>query len=208
MLKDLVDVGGSGLFVPAVLSIVVLYGARALFSLHGRRGQHRREFLELWDSNRIKDDFWLEISIRHLFGAYLPAHVIRIALSQPDRGKSLKDLVKLWPQYWFETDSLTVGWRHTYRQKSGLIVIERALWILTYIFLAFAAVDSALTASRAEPTTFFAWVHWTFALVAVGTAFHCLNAQEAAQVAASSGNSWISRINSAAPKPELPAQQD
>jgi hypothetical protein len=70
VLKDILEVGGAGYLVPALLLLCSLYVTRGLWGLHGRRSQHRREFLELWDSAQSKDDLWLEVAVRHLFGTY------------------------------------------------------------------------------------------------------------------------------------------
>ena len=83
-MKELIEVGGANFLIPAVLSILVFYAIRGLFGLHGRRSQHRKEVLELWDGARSQDDVWLEIVVRHLVGVYLPAHAIRLACG-PDR---------------------------------------------------------------------------------------------------------------------------
>lgn len=89
MIKELIEAGGSGYIIPAVLSVLVLYAVRGAFGLQGRRSQHRKEFLEMWDSSRTQDDLWLEVAVRHLFGTYLPARVIRLALAQPDTSQGL-----------------------------------------------------------------------------------------------------------------------
>lgn len=206
MFKDIVDAGGSGLLVPAVLFVLMLYGARALFSLHGRRGQHRKEFLELWDSNRLKDDLWLEVSIRHLFGTYLPAHVIRLALSRPDRAQSLLDLAELWPLFRFDADALAVSWRRTLGRTAKGMKVERLFWLTAYIALACVAVLSALVAARSEPASFSTWTFGFFTVAMAGVALHCLDKEESVRVAASSGSAWLGRINSAAPKPETTAK--
>ncbi len=96
-MTELVDIGGIGFIIPVVLGLVVLHLARGLFGMHGRRHQSRKEFLELWDETRAHDDLWLETIVRHLIGTYLPAHVIRLALTCPDKVQSLFDLSELWP---------------------------------------------------------------------------------------------------------------
>lgn len=111
LIEDLVSAGGPGLIIPAVMFILVLYGARGFFGWHGRRSQNRKEFLDLWTSERISDDLWLEVTVRHLFGTYLPAHVIRTALRHPSSAQALLDLSALWPLLHYDADSRTVRWR-------------------------------------------------------------------------------------------------
>jgi hypothetical protein len=95
LVKEIIAAGGSNLLIPAVLFVLMLYVTRGLSGLHGRRSQNRKEFLELWDSTRSQDDLWLEVVVRHLFGSYLPARIIRLALAQPDKAQSLLDLGEL-----------------------------------------------------------------------------------------------------------------
>ncbi len=112
LVKEIIAAGGSALLIPAVLFVLVLYVIRGLSGLHGRRSQNRKEFLDLWDSTRSQDDLWLEVVVRHLFGSYLPARVIRLALAQPDKAQSLLDLAELWPLFRFDPASQTVSWLH------------------------------------------------------------------------------------------------
>ena len=41
LIKDVLGAGGPGLLIPVVLFGLVLYAARGLFGLHGRRNQSR-----------------------------------------------------------------------------------------------------------------------------------------------------------------------
>ncbi len=111
-MKELVDIGGIGFIIPAVLGLVVFHIARGLFGMHGRRHQSRKEFLELWDETRAGHDLWLETIVRHLIGTYLPAHVIRLALACPDKAQSLFDLSELWPLLRYDREARTVTWLH------------------------------------------------------------------------------------------------
>ena len=107
-MKELIEIGGIGFVIPAVLSVLVLYIARGLFGMHGRRSQARKEFLELWNDARASDDLWLEVSVRHLVGTYLPAHVVRLALAGPDKAQSLFDLAELWLLLRYDREARTV----------------------------------------------------------------------------------------------------
>ena len=112
MFKDLISAGGPGLLIPVVLFALLFYAIRGLFGLHGRRSQHRREFLEHWDVKRIDDDLWLEVTIRHLYGTHLPAHVIRTAFAHPHTSQALLDLSELWPLLDYAPETRGVSWRH------------------------------------------------------------------------------------------------
>lgn len=118
LLKEVIAAGGSRLLIPAVLFVLVLYAIRGLSGLHGRRSQNRKDFLDLWDSTRSQDHLWLEVVIRHLFGSYLPARIIRLALAQPDKAQSLLNLAELWPLFRFDPTSETASWLHKCHETS------------------------------------------------------------------------------------------
>lgn len=47
-MKELVEAGGVGYLIPAVLAALVLYLVRAVFGLYVQRSSTRKEFLEMW----------------------------------------------------------------------------------------------------------------------------------------------------------------
>ncbi|GAB3359147.1 hypothetical protein [Lysobacter tyrosinilyticus] len=194
-MEKVLAIGGSGYLIPAVLFILVLYVIRGLFGLHGRRSQHRKEFLELWDATRSQDDLWLEVAVRHLCGAYLPARVIRLALAQPDRSQSLFDLAELWPLFRFDADSQTVSWQHQRHNTLAKRRMGRAVLLAGYFACALIAVLAALVASKSGDSTFAGWVYGVCAVVTGFVAIICLMREDTIKTAASIGDEWQSRIN-------------
>jgi hypothetical protein len=197
MIKDIVDAGGPGLVIPAVLFILTLYAARGLFGLQGRKGQHRKEFLELWDPARMDDDLWLEVTIRHQFGTYLPAHVIRTILAYPARSQGLIDVSELWPLLRYDAATQTVRWRSTRHEKLGNTRFPKVKPFLWYFLLASFAGSAVMIAYHADQNML---VRWTFSFLSVllgGAAFVQLLKDDAVKIAAESGDEWILRINSA-----------
>ena len=73
--------------------------------------------LEHWDPKRIDDDLWLEVTIRHLYGTHLPAHVIRTAFAHPHTSQALIDLSGLWLFLDYDSESRSVRWRHRRHQN-------------------------------------------------------------------------------------------
>lgn len=196
-MKEILEAGGPGLLVPAVLFVLVLYAIRGLHGLHGRRSQYRKEFLELWDPKRGEDDFWLEVSVRHLFGTYLPASVIRIALAHPAKSQSLLDLSELWPLFRYDAETKRVSWQNPRHESLSPKKLRRYLPILMYFVLAMAAVTSGLIAYYADQSALIRWSYSFLSVILLGASFVWLMRADTIKVAVESGNQWIRRINHA-----------
>lgn len=195
MIKDVIAVGGPGLLIPVVLFALLFYAVRGLFGLHGRRSQHRREFLEHWDPTRIDDDLWLEVTIRHLYGTHMPAHVIRLTFEYPHTSQALLDLSELWPFFDYDPETRTVSWQHKRHRHTTTRGLLRHWPAVRYFLFAGVGMGAALYATRAEGLN-----QWVFSILAVfmGTgAFLSLWHGEAEKVAATVGEAWIKRINTA-----------
>lgn len=195
MIKDIVDAGGPSLLIPAIIFILVLYAARGLFGLHGRKGQHRKEFLDLWDRTKAEDDLWLEVTVRHQFGTYLPAHIIRIALKHPASSQALVDLSELWALLRYEASTQSVRWKHPRYEKLHRSPLRRSWPFIAYVLLASLGGLSALIAYHADHSLFVRWTYSFLSVVLIGAALIQLMRDEAIKVAAESGNEWIHRIN-------------
>jgi hypothetical protein len=192
---EILAAGGPGYLIPAVLFVLVLYSVRGVFGLHGRRSQHRKEFLELWSDDRRHDDLWLEVAIRHLFGTYLPAPIIRLAMTQPDKSQALLDLSELWALLHFDSDTQTVRWlrkRHQtlQRRKAGRIAL-----LVGYFFWALIALIAAWIASKSGPATFAGWLYGVCAVITGFVAFISLMREDSMKVAVTVGDDWMARIN-------------
>jgi hypothetical protein len=195
---EIITAGGSGYLMPVVLFVLVLYAARGMFGLHGRRSQQRKEFLEFWNSLRVQDDLWLEASVRHLFGTWLPAPIIRLALRQPDRGQSLTELSELWPLLQFDRKFHNVRWLHRRHHTPKQRKFARFLVLAAYFLSALASVFAAKLAYQSGPTTFSAWLYGIGALVGGAAALVCLAREDTMKIAVRVGEEWVSRINETA----------
>jgi len=200
-MSEILAAGGSGYLIPIVLFVLMLYAIRGVFGLHGRRSQHRKEFLDLWSDSRRHDDLWLEVAIRHLFGTYLPAPIIRIAMERPDKSQALLDLSELWPLLHFDPDSRAVRWLHKRHQTIQKRQAGRVLLIAGYFACAIVAILAALVASQSGPGTFVGWVYGVCAVVTGFVAFICLMREDTIKVAAVVGEGWVNRINRFAVQP-------
>lgn len=197
-LDKILEMGGQGFFIPAVLSVLVLYATRGLFGLHGRRSQHRKDFLELWDSARSQDDFWLEVVVKHLIGVYLPAHVIRLALAQPNRSDALFELAELWPLWRYRPDSEKVEWLNRHHQVISKRKAIRKMILIAYFACAGIAVSAAVAASYFGHGTFSGWLYGAFAVIMAVAAIGCVLRDETMRIAVEIGDDWVERINRSA----------
>lgn len=195
MIKEILSAGGSGYLVPAVLLALVLYAMRGVFGLHDRRSRHRQEFLELWDSARSQDDLWLEVAVRHLFGTYLPARVIRLAMAAPHKSETLLDLAELWPLFHFDAASQTVRWRRWRHSTQKRRTAWRYALLTAYFVLPCIGALTVSVAIISTPGSFSAWIHWINALLLFTLAFICLQRESVMRIAASTGQEWLVRIN-------------
>lgn len=161
----------------------------------GRRSQQRREFLEHWDPKRIDDDLWLEVTIRHLYGTHLPAHVIRTALAHPHASQALLDLSDLWPFFRYDAQTRTVAWQHlTYRSARARGVLR--YWpTIAYVLLACLGMGSAYMASGLSGLN--QWMYSFLAMMLIAIALICLQHGDALKVVARVGDAWLRNINAA-----------
>jgi hypothetical protein len=187
-MKELLAAGGSAFLIPAVLFGLILYATRGLFGLHGRRSQQRKEFLELWTGAQDKDDLWLEVAIRHLFGTYMPAHVIRLALAQSDKNQALRDLSELWPLLRFDETTNTANWRNRTNRSRSYRKFKRYALLSGYFLLLLAAATMALIASYLPVGSLASWAYWINAILLLVVAFICLEKAETAAVAERAGD--------------------
>lgn len=185
------------MLIPIVLFALLTYAVRGLFGLHGRRSQHRREFLEHWDQKRADDDLWLEVTIRHLHGTHLPAHVIRCALTHPHTSQALLDLSEIWPFFDYDPKAQRVSWQDKRRRNRGLRAALRFWPFLRYFLCAGALFAAGYIATHTSGWN--QWIYSFLALISGVAAFLSLWHSDAEKIAWKVGEEWIERINAASP---------
>lgn len=179
---------------------------RGLFGLHGRRSQHRREFLDQWDPARIDDDLWLEVAIRHLWGTSLPAHVIRTAMKYPHSSQGLADLSELWELFEYDPCTRTVRWRKL-RSRSGAARKLARHWPFIR-YMVFACIGMGATDWAPMANGLGQWVFSVFAMIMGVGAVLSLCHSDVEKTATCVSERWISLINmDAAPKCGLRPEQ-
>jgi hypothetical protein len=200
-MKEILEIGGKGFLIPTVLSVVMLYAAKGLFTLHDWRAQHRKAFLELWDQTRQQDDLWLEVAVRQWLGHYLPAHVIRLAMSHPDKAQSLIELSDLWPLLRYDRDTRKVKWLHLYSQNKRWRIFYRLALFVGYFVCGVTAILFAISAAQRGPDVLSGWLYGAGAVFLGISAFGCLAHGDTVKVAPASGDAWIMRINQSVDPP-------
>jgi hypothetical protein len=202
VIEQLLSVGGQQLLLPVLIALSGLYAARGLFGLHGRMGQRRRDFIELWSSERAKDDLWLQVVVRHLFGCYLPAPVIRKVMGWPDAAACLLAIAEIWPMLTFDIETRAVRWKRPRHAAARRIGFERWLMLASYGVLATAAFAAAWISFRG-PTPSLTGVTYAIAALALATvSLVLLMRGDILEVAYKRGPDLLARLNSpASPAP-------
>ena len=208
MIEQLLSVGGQQLLLPALIALGGLYAVRGVFGLHGRMGQRRKEFIELWSSERAQDDLWLQVVVRHLFGRYLPAPVIRQVMGWPDAAASLLAIAEIWPMLTFDPDTNAVSWKRKRYENPGLVRVERLVVLSLYVALASVAVLAGLISFRSEALSLPAISYALTALVLGGVSLVLLMRDDSLEVAYKRGPDLLARINSpGTPAPVAPSNK-
>jgi len=143
-LKDFYDLvshsGPLGILVAIIFAVSIL--SKALFTLKRSIGQDRKEFLDFWSLQKDKpDDLWLEVAVRHFFGTYLPAGLIRQIIKRHHPARALLDICESWDFFTYDQKSHSVKWKHKWHEKSRNRALEIWLFrILTIVFFIAAYV--------------------------------------------------------------------
>ncbi|UZW58921.1 hypothetical protein [Lysobacter enzymogenes] len=74
---------GAQALLPLSAFMLLAWLVKGVFTLHRSRGQDRKDFLDLWAKQDQSDDLWLQVAVRHVYGEYLPAAVLRYLIRQP-----------------------------------------------------------------------------------------------------------------------------
>lgn len=83
---------GQQWLLPLAVILVVPFLVKGVFGLQRSRSQDRKDFLDLWPKRDQADDFWLQVAMRHAYGEYLPATVLRHLMNQPQGARALLEV--------------------------------------------------------------------------------------------------------------------
>jgi len=148
VLKDsleLLSTGGLGLLVLAAFAAAYL--GRGVFALRESFGRNRKEFLDQWgsDKDQQRDDLWLEVCVRHCFGAYLPSSLIRRVLTSASPSHLLLSLSSNWHLFDFRGGQLE--WLRKWRNSDR--------WLMAEISLSFVGYSASALLALAWPMQLF-----------------------------------------------------
>ena len=196
MIEQLLSVGGQQLLLPVLVALAGLYAARGLFGLHGRMGQRRRDFIELWSSERAQDDLWLQVVVRHLFGCYLPAPVIRKVMGWPDAAASLLAIAGIWPMLKLDAETHAVRWKRLRHGTPRRVGFERLLMFASYVVLATVALAAASISIRSPALSLTAITYAIIAIALGAVSLVFLMRDDRLEVAYKRGPDLLARLNS------------
>jgi hypothetical protein len=123
-----------------VASSMIVAISRGGFALQAARNRSRREFMELWCNGDKSDDFWLEMAIRHSFGGYLPAKVIRKVINLTFPALKLMKVSGSWPYLKYDDETGLISWKKQWRSRTIFKWVERIAFSIGYVIFASVAM--------------------------------------------------------------------
>jgi hypothetical protein len=190
MLEKLLGMVDGRLFFPLVVLAGLTALAKALFGLRRSTSQDRRDFLDLW-SRQSSDDLWLEVMVRHQFGAYLPASLIRRLQLGPQAARALVDVAASWDLLEMDDETWEVRWRAKRHRRPGLRKWERWACMVLYFVLALCGLMLGYRTVAAKAGDAAPWLMWLYVVLSLGAAFFCLMHHEVLGIAERSMSRWL-----------------
>lgn len=174
MIKELLEASGGKLLFPLVVVVAGAALVRGAFGLFRSRSQDRRDFLDLFRDWERQSDLWLTVAVRHVFGAYLPADLIRQLMAGPQPGRALLEVGSAWDMLDMDDETGEIRWRRKLHRRAWFR--RSAKWISLVLYVVFAVI-AGLCALRAYAGgwSFAApWMLWLYAGSAGVFAARCL----------------------------------
>jgi len=190
MIEKLLGMADGQWFVALLIVGALTASAKAMFGLFRSTSQDRKDFLDLW-SRRSSDDLWLEVAVRHQFGSYLPASLIRQVLLGPQAGRALLDIATGWDCLEMKDETGQIHWRSEWRANPRFRKLERRVLVPLYFVLAFAGLMIGFSALRATAGVLASWTAWVYVMALIGLAFGCLGRHGALVAAERSMTRWL-----------------
>lgn len=191
MIEKLLEVSNGKLLIPVLCALVGAMFVKGIFNLHRSKSADRRDFLDLWMRNEGRDDIWLEVSVRHLFGTYLPASIIRSLMQGPQAARALMEVSEFWDLLEINDETLELKWK----RKSQATSNGRRTWRYALNLLYFAAMASALVfiylaiTEDANTALMLSW--WVYGLFLAGFAMRCVDLGEKLKTASTGAPRWL-----------------
>jgi hypothetical protein len=192
MVEKLLGMADGRFVVPIVVVIGLSVLIKGLFSLNRSKSQDRKDFLEVWGTREAPDDLWLEVAVRHQFGEYLPASLIRSLQRSPQAGRALLDVAQSWDLLEMHDETGEVGWRVERHKNPRRRLWERRGFVVLYFCLMSVGLMLVYLASIAgKGSPFGSWVAWLYVILLIGSGMWCLARHETLGVAERSMSRWL-----------------
>lgn len=159
-----------GLVVVAPMAAVALAVFKWAISRHDAQFTRRKEFLQHWRDPEGLDDLSIEVLVRQLTGAYLPAAVVRRVCRRcnAEMARTLLDLATIWSLVEWDAGTGTASWKRIARSSHMRRFKGFLLWFVYFgagIFGASTLI--AVAFQKPETITGFVATAWGVILVAV-----------------------------------------
>jgi len=191
MIDKLLQLGDGRLLIPIVVIAAGIVLVRGVFSLNRSRSADRRDFLDLFQKSGVQNDLWLSVAVRHLFGAYLPADLIRQLMSSSQPGRALSEVAGVWDFLDMNDETGELYWRRSFLKSTRARKNAVRFLLVMYFILAFSALWLAYWSviGRFEGNTL--GVAWMYSVLGLLGAFFCLFYGEALKDADKAARRWL-----------------
>jgi hypothetical protein len=205
MMDEIVKLMGAHGVIPAAMVVLAGYVIATFIGLHRTRSQQRVEFLNLWKGIETMDDMELEMVVRHHWGTYLPASVIRKVCQNDYCAHQLAELSDLWTLFRFDLGLRQVTWERPEYASRKTLGSRRWIWVAGYFVFSFVAFIFLGVAFAYGPTKLLSWISGFNALLFPVLAFGALGRSETFGLAYRVGHAWLERLNGSVLDAEVPA---
>lgn len=174
MIEKLLQMSEGKLLLPLIVMVVGVTLIKGAFSLTRSRSADRRDFLELFKKYESESDLWLSVAVRHLFGAYLPASLIRQLMSGPQPGRALLEVSNSWDLLDMHDETGELYWRKKmFGSAKNRIFTARLLSVLYFVLAPVSLLLAYLSFIGAFDGMMLVTA-WTYAILCALVAFGCL----------------------------------
>lgn len=195
MIEDVVSALGNWAIMPAALLALAGYLISLLVGLYGTKSHARTKFLELWPAASKQDDMALEVTVRHGFGTYIPASVIRRACRLDHCADRIVLLAQLWSLLQHRRPDGRLQWaKLSYADPKYLARVGRGFTAL-YFVVALSAFGSFSVAIDLGHKSTLAWMCGVNGLLFLTVAFGMLGRAEMFSVARKHGERLLEEVN-------------
>lgn len=177
---------------PLAALVLVPFLVKGIFGLQRSRSQDRKDFLDLWAKRDQADDLWLQVAVRHAYGEYLPATVLRHLMNQPQGARALLEVSEIWPLIDWDDEVGQLYWREPRHSSQAARRHDYRFSLIGY-FLSAGVLLSGLwlvLAGYAEGS----WVEWIYLLAGSGVTLYLLARQERLKTAEDSIPRWLGKM--------------